>query len=58
METHKEFDEVFRTYYKPLYFFARQYVDDVVRRLQQFFDRSVHFDTFTILLFPHIDHSP
>ncbi len=29
METHKEFDEVFRTYYKPLYFFARQYVDDV-----------------------------
>lgn len=29
METHEEFNEVFRTYYKPLYFFARQYVDDV-----------------------------
>ncbi len=29
METHEEFNEVFRAYYKPLYFFARQYVDDV-----------------------------
>ena len=28
METREEFNEIFRTYYKQLYFFARHYVDD------------------------------
>ncbi len=28
MRDNSEFDEIFRKYYSPLYFFARQYVDD------------------------------